>query len=114
MRFFVFDLGRGAAFALGQDVALGGVFFAQLGDLFVAFLAQPQALSDFSNPKNRMYAMQKKTVMVAVAILATLLAGCGDKKSEPAPVAAPAAVTAVGAIGRVFRRTELVETFQAE
>ena len=38
--------------------------------------------------------MQKKTVMVAVAILATLLAGCGDKKSEPAPVAAPAAVTA--------------------
>lgn len=61
---------------------------------FVAFLAQPQALSDFSNPKNRMYAMQKKTVMVAVAILATLLAGCGDKKSEPAPVAAPAAVTA--------------------
>ncbi|MFP5442704.1 MAG: c-type cytochrome [Betaproteobacteria bacterium] len=41
-----------------------------------------------------MYAMQKKTVMVAVAILATLLAGCGDKKSEPAPVAAPAAVTA--------------------
>lgn len=38
--------------------------------------------------------MQKKTVMVAVAILAALLAGCGDKKSEPAPVAAPAAVTA--------------------
>lgn len=38
--------------------------------------------------------MQKKTVMVAVAILATLLASCGDKKSEPAPVAAPAAVTA--------------------
>jgi len=42
-----------------------------------------------------MYAMQKKTVMVAVAILAALLAGCGDKKSEPAPAAAaPAAVTA--------------------
>lgn len=38
--------------------------------------------------------MQKKTVMVALAILTTLLAGCGDKKSEPAPVAAPAAVTA--------------------
>ncbi|KRB42426.1 MULTISPECIES: cytochrome c5 family protein [unclassified Acidovorax] len=39
--------------------------------------------------------MQKKTVMVAVAILAALLAGCGDKKSEPAPAAAaPAAVTA--------------------
>ena len=38
--------------------------------------------------------MQKKTVMVAVAILAALLAGCGDTKSEPAPVAAPAAVTA--------------------
>ena len=38
--------------------------------------------------------MQKKTVMVAVAILAALLAGCGDKKSEPTPAAAPAAVTA--------------------
>lgn len=38
--------------------------------------------------------MQKQTVMVAVAILAALLAGCGDKKSEPAPAAAPAAVTA--------------------
>lgn len=38
--------------------------------------------------------MQKKTVMVAVAILAALLAGCGDKKSEPASVAAPAAATA--------------------
>jgi len=38
--------------------------------------------------------MQKKTVMVAVAILATLLAGCGDKKTEPTPAAAPAAVTA--------------------
>jgi cytochrome c5 len=71
-----------------------GVFQAECWTHFVAFLAQPQALSDFSNPKNRMYAMQKKTVMVAVAILATLLAGCGDKKSEPAPVAAPAAVTA--------------------
>ena len=71
-----------------------GVFQAECWTHFVAFLAQPQALSDFSNPKNRMYAMQKKTVMVAVAILATLLAGCGDKKSEPAPVAAPAAGTA--------------------
>lgn len=38
--------------------------------------------------------MQKKTVMVAVAILAALLAGCGDKKSEPTPAAAPAAVKA--------------------
>lgn len=38
--------------------------------------------------------MQKKTVMVAVAILAALLAGCGDKKSESTPAAAPAAVTA--------------------
>ena len=38
--------------------------------------------------------MQKKTVMVAVAILAALLAGCGDKKSEPTPAAAPAAVSA--------------------
>lgn len=38
--------------------------------------------------------MQKKTVMVAVAILAALLVGCGDKKSEPTPAAAPAAVTA--------------------
>lgn len=38
--------------------------------------------------------MQKKTVMVALAILAALLAGCGDKKSEPTPAAAPAAVTA--------------------
>ncbi|BEP95821.1 hypothetical protein GmRootA79_42050 [Acidovorax sp. A79] len=36
--------------------------------------------------------MQKKTVMVAVAILAALLAGCGDKKPEPAP--APAATAA--------------------
>ncbi|RQO78840.1 cytochrome c5 family protein [Acidovorax sp. FJL06] len=35
--------------------------------------------------------MQKKTVMVAVAILAALLAGCGDKKPEAAPAAAPAA-----------------------
>ena len=71
-----------------------GVFQAECWTHFVAFLAQPQALSDFSNPKNRMYAMQKKTVMVAVAILAALLAGCGDKKSEPTPAAAPAAVTA--------------------
>ncbi|MBV7430912.1 c-type cytochrome [Acidovorax sp. sif1233] len=38
--------------------------------------------------------MQKKTVMVAVAILAALLAGCGDKKPEPAPAAAPAATAA--------------------
>ncbi len=37
--------------------------------------------------------MQKKTVMVAVAILAALLSGCGDKKPEAAP-AAPAAVSA--------------------
>ena len=37
--------------------------------------------------------MQKKTVMVAVAILAALLSGCGDKKLEAAP-AAPAAVSA--------------------
>ena len=37
--------------------------------------------------------MQKKTVMVAVAILAALLGGCGDKKSEPT-AAAPAAVEA--------------------
>lgn len=37
--------------------------------------------------------MQKKTVMVAVAILAALLGGCGDKKPEAAP-AAPAAVSA--------------------
>lgn len=47
----------------------------------------------FLTIKNRMYAMQKKTVWVAVAILAALLAGCGDKKSEPAPAAAPAAAT---------------------
>lgn len=47
----------------------------------------------FLTIKNRMYAMQKKTVMVAVAILAALLAGCGDKKSEPAAAAAPAAAT---------------------
>jgi cytochrome c5 len=44
--------------------------------------------------KNRMYAMQKKTVMVAVAILAALLAGCGDKKPETAPAEAPAATAA--------------------
>ena len=37
--------------------------------------------------------MQKKTVMVAVAILAALLGGCGDKKAEPT-AAAPAAVPA--------------------
>jgi len=47
----------------------------------------------FLTIKNRMYAMQKKTEWVAVAILAALLAGCGDKKSEPAPAAAPAAAT---------------------
>ncbi|GDY35711.1 hypothetical protein ACINB_16030 [Acidovorax sp. NB1] len=41
-----------------------------------------------------MYAMQKNTVMVAVAIVAALLAGCGDKKPEPAAAAAPAAVSA--------------------
>lgn len=38
--------------------------------------------------------MQKKTMWVAVATLAALLAGCGDKKSDPTPAAAPAAVTA--------------------
>jgi len=38
--------------------------------------------------------MQKKTVMVAVAILAALLAGCGDKKPETAPAEAPAATAA--------------------
>ncbi|WP_137746595.1 cytochrome c5 family protein [Acidovorax sp. NB1] len=38
--------------------------------------------------------MQKNTVMVAVAIVAALLAGCGDKKPEPAAAAAPAAVSA--------------------
>lgn len=37
--------------------------------------------------------MNKKTVMVAVAILAALLSGCGDKKSEPT-AAAPAAAEA--------------------
>ena len=37
--------------------------------------------------------MQKKTVMVAVAILAALLSGCGDKKAEPTATA-PAAVEA--------------------
>ena len=42
--------------------------------------------------------MQKKTVMVAVAIVAALLAGCGDKKPEPAAAAsAPAAVSAPAA-----------------
>ncbi|PJI98728.1 cytochrome c5 [Acidovorax sp. 69] len=41
--------------------------------------------------------MQKKTVMVAVAIVAALLAGCGDKKSEPAVAATPAAPAAVTA-----------------
>lgn len=38
--------------------------------------------------------MQKNTVMVAAAIVAALLAGCGDKKPEPAAAAAPAAVSA--------------------
>ncbi len=50
--------------------------------------------------------MQKKTVMVAAAILAALLSGCGDKKSEPtaaapaaaeAPAAAPVAAAPVAA-----------------
>lgn len=41
--------------------------------------------------------MQKKTVMVAVAILAALLAGCGDKKSEPTPAATPVAAPAPAA-----------------
>ena len=75
-----------------------GVFQAECWTHFVAFLAQPQALSDFSNPKNRMYAMQKNTMMVAAAIVAALLAGCGDKKPEPAAAAsAPAAVSAPAA-----------------
>ncbi|WP_462389096.1 c-type cytochrome [Acidovorax sp. Q11] len=38
--------------------------------------------------------MQKNTMMVAVAIVAALLAGCGDKKPEPAAAAAPAAAPA--------------------
>lgn len=38
--------------------------------------------------------MQKNTMMVAAAIVAALLAGCGDKKPEPAAAAAPAAAPA--------------------
>lgn len=42
--------------------------------------------------------MQKNTMMVAAAIVAALLAGCGDKKPEPAAAAsAPAAVSAPAA-----------------
>ena len=42
--------------------------------------------------------MQKNTMMVAAAIVAALLAGCGDKKPEPAAAAAaPAAVSAAAA-----------------
>ena len=48
--------------------------------------------------------MQMKTVMVAAAILAALLSGCGDKKSEPtaaAPAAAEAPAAAPGAAAPV-------------
>ena len=42
--------------------------------------------------------MQKNTMMVAAAIVAALLAGCGDKKPEPAAAAsAPAVVSAPAA-----------------
>lgn len=42
--------------------------------------------------------MQKNTMMVAAAIVAALLAGCGDKKPEPAAAAAaPAAFSAPAA-----------------
>lgn len=41
--------------------------------------------------------MQKNTMMVAAAIVTALLAGCGDKKPEPAAAAAPAAVSAPSA-----------------
>lgn len=64
--------------------------------------------------------MQKKSAMVAVAILAALLSGCGDKKAEPtaaapaapaaveapAPVAAAAAPAAENELGKsVFNKT---------
>ncbi|RKR70416.1 cytochrome c5 [Acidovorax sp. 94] len=51
--------------------------------------------------------MQKKTVMVAVAILAALLAGCGDKKSEPTPAAVTAPAPAVAPAAPAAAENEL-------